>query len=193
MAVRLRRGAFWYYLEQIPKAPEIQAEKSCPLQHVPFDSVRKCAFRVLVYKDRIAVEFFHAVTDGTGGLIFLKTLLAEYLSEKYGINVPAEKGVLGRLEEPDEEELEDSFLRYAGDVKASGREADQAWHLERHAGARWLCESDYDDAARAGGEGVRKRARRFGDGASVRGNDAGAGQSAGGKGSAPAAQKARPR
>ncbi len=128
MAVRLRRGAFWYYLEQIPKAPEIQAEKSCPLQHVPFESVRKCAFRVLVYKDRIAVEFFHAVTDGTGGLIFLKTLLAEYLSEKYGINVPAEKGVLGRLEEPDEEELEDSFLRYAGDVKASRREA-TAWHL----------------------------------------------------------------
>lgn len=63
-----------------------------------------------------------------GGLIFLKTLLAEYLSEKYGINVPAEKGVLGRLEEPDEEELEDSFLRYAGDVKASRREA-TAWHL----------------------------------------------------------------
>ena len=128
MAVRLRRGAFWYYLEQIPKAPEIQAEKSCPLQHVPFDSVRKCAFRVLVYKDRIAVEFFHAVTDGTGGLIFLKTLLAEYLSEKYGINVPAEKGVLGRLEEPDEEELEDSFLRYAGDVAASRAES-TAYHL----------------------------------------------------------------
>ena len=128
MAVRLRRGAFWYYLEQIPKAPDIQAEKSCPLQHEPFDSVRRCAFRVLVYKDRIAVEFFHAVTDGTGGLIFLKTLLAEYLSEKYGLNIPAEKGVLGRLEEPDEEELEDSFLRYAGDVKASRREA-TAWHL----------------------------------------------------------------
>ena len=128
IAVRLRRGAFWYYLEQIPKAPEIQEEKSCPLQHVPFDSVRKCAFRVLVYKNRMAVEFFHAVTDGTGGLIFLKTLLAEYLSEKYGLNVPAEHGVLGRLEEPDEEELEDSFLRYAGDVKASRKEA-TAWHL----------------------------------------------------------------
>ena len=128
IAVRLRRGAFWYYLEQIPKAPDIQEEKSCPLQHVPFDSVRKCAFRVLVYKNRMAVEFFHAVTDGTGGLIFLKTLLAEYLSEKYGLNVPAEHGVLGRLEEPDEEELEDSFLRYAGDVKASRKEA-TAWHL----------------------------------------------------------------
>ena len=123
MAVRLRRGVFWYYLEQIPQAPAIQPEKSCPLAHAPFDQVRRCALRVLVYHDRIAVEFFHAITDGTGGTIFLKTLLAEYLCQKYGITVPAEDGVLGRLEEPDEEELEDSFLRYAGDVKASRKEA----------------------------------------------------------------------
>ena len=119
---------FWYYLEQIPKAPAIQPEKSCPLAHAPFDQVRRCALRVLVYHDRIAVEFFHAITDGTGGTIFLKTLLAEYLCQKYGITVPAEDGVLGRLEEPDEEELEDSFLRYAGDVKASRKEA-TAYHL----------------------------------------------------------------
>lgn len=65
IAVRLRRGAFWYYLEEIPKAPDIQPEKSCPLAHVPFGQVRQCAFRVLVYHDRMAVEFFHAVTDGT--------------------------------------------------------------------------------------------------------------------------------
>ena len=51
-----------------------------------------------------------------------------YLCQKYGITVPAEDGVLGRLEEPDEEELEDSFLRYAGDVKASRKEA-TAYHL----------------------------------------------------------------
>ena len=128
IAVRLRRGAFWYYLEEIPKAPPIQPEKSCPLAHAPFHEVRQCAFRVLVYHQRIAVEFFHALTDGTGALIFLKSLLAEYLSQKYGLTIPAEKGVLGRLEEPSEEELEDSFARYAGDVKLSRREA-TAYHL----------------------------------------------------------------
>ena len=128
IAVRLRRGAFWYYLEEIPKAPPIQPEKSCPLAHAPFHEVRQCAFRVLVYHRRIAVEFFHALTDGTGALIFLKSLLAEYLSQKYGLTIPAEKGVLGRLEEPSEEELEDSFARYAGDVKLSRREA-TAYHL----------------------------------------------------------------
>ncbi len=128
IAVRLRRGAFWYYLEEIPKAPAIQPEKSCPLDHVPFHEVRQCAFRVLVYHERIAVEFFHALTDGTGALIFLKTLLAEYLSQKYGLTIPAEKGVLGRLEEPSAEEVEDSFARYAGDVKLSRRES-TAYHL----------------------------------------------------------------
>lgn len=128
IAVRLRRGAFWYYLEEIEKAPPIEEDKSYPLVHVPFDDVRKCAFRVLVYHSRIAVEFFHAVTDGTGGLIFLKTLVAEYLCQKYGISIPAEDGVLGRLEDPDPEELEDSFLRYAGDITAS-RSEQTAYHL----------------------------------------------------------------
>ena len=128
IAVRLRRGVFWYYLEEIPKTPSIQPEKSCPLAHAPFHEVRQCAFRVLVYKNRVAVEFFHALTDGTGALVFVKTLLAEYLSEKYGLSVPAEKGVLGRLEEPAPEELEDSFARYAGDVTASRAES-TAYHL----------------------------------------------------------------
>ena len=128
IAVRLRRGVFWYYLEEIPKTPAIQPEKSCPLAHAPFHEVRQCAFRVLVYKNRVAVEFFHSLTDGTGALVFVKTLLAEYLSEKYGLSVPAEKGVLGRLEEPSPEELEDSFARYAGDVTASRAES-TAYHL----------------------------------------------------------------
>ena len=128
IAVRLRRGMFWYYLEQIPHSPAIQEEKSCPLAHAPFHEVRQCAFRVLVYHNRFAVEFFHALTDGTGGLTFFKTLLAEYLSQKYGLTIPAGAGVLGRLEEPDAEELEDSFLRYAGNIKASRKEA-TAWHL----------------------------------------------------------------
>ena len=128
IAVRLRRGVFWYYLEEIPKTPPIQPEKSCPLAHAPFHEVRQCAFRVLVYKNRVAVEFFHALTDGTGALVFVKSLLAEYLSEKYGLSVPAEKGVLGRLEEPSPEELEDSFARYAGDVTASRAES-TAYHL----------------------------------------------------------------
>lgn len=134
IAVRLRRGTFWYYLEEIAHAPKIMDEKSFPLTRMPFDDIRSCAFRVLIYKKRIAVEFFHALTDGNGGLVFLKSLVAEYLSQKYGADIPNTDGVLDRLEKPMDDELEDSFVRYAGDYAASRRDSDsyRIWgELER--------------------------------------------------------------
>ena len=128
ISTRLRRGVFWYYLQQLDHAPKLKEECSYPLTRMNRDEVRQCAFRVIVYKKRIAVEIFHSLTDGNGALVFLKSLVAEYLQQRYGIAIPAEKGVLGRLEEPSPEELEDSFLKYAGRVNASRREND-AWQL----------------------------------------------------------------
>lgn len=128
IATRLRRGVFWYYLQQVEHAPRIREEHSYPLARMSREETRQCAFRVIVYGRRIAVEMFHSLTDGNGALVFLKSLLAEYLQQKYGVHIPAEKGVLGRLEEPSEEELEDSFQRYAGPVKMS-RQGTNAWHV----------------------------------------------------------------
>lgn len=122
IAVRLRRGTFWYYLEEIPHAPRVIDEKPYPLSRMHRDHIRSCAFRVLVYKRRIAVEFFHALTDGNGGLIFLKTLVAEYLCERYGIKIPSENGVFERLENPNEEELVDNFPKVAGNFPKSRRD-----------------------------------------------------------------------
>ncbi|MBQ8909667.1 MAG: alpha/beta hydrolase fold domain-containing protein [Oscillospiraceae bacterium] len=128
IAARLRRGVFWYYLQQLEQAPTIRQEVSYPLTKMSKKEARQCALRVIVYKSRVAVEFFHSLTDGTGGMVFLKTLVAEYLQQKYGLSIPAEAGVLGRLEEPSDGELEDSFQKYAGPVNASRKE-DDAWRL----------------------------------------------------------------
>ena len=126
VAVRLRRGVFWYYLQQIAEVPEIREESSYPLTQMTNGEMRKCAFRVIVYGRRIALEIFHSITDGSGALIFLKSLIAEYIQEKYGVRVPAEQGVLGRLEEPSEAELEDSYSKYSGKTLASLRQTN-AW------------------------------------------------------------------
>ena len=77
IAARLRKGAFWYYLQQVDTAPELKEEYSYPLTYMSKEEMRRCAFRVIVYHNRIAVEFFHSLTDGTGALIFLKNLVAE--------------------------------------------------------------------------------------------------------------------
>ena len=142
IAARLRRGTFWYYLQQLEQAPVIRQELSYPLARVSRAEARQCALRVIVYKNRVAVEFFHSLTDGNGGLVFLKTLVAEYLQQKYGIAVPTGDGILGRLEEPSAEELEDSFQKYAAPVSASRKE-DDAWRLtgtpEPDGYLNWTC------------------------------------------------------
>ena len=128
IAARLRRGVFWYYLQQVPQAPKIEREQSYPLTRMSHRQMRRCALRVIAYENRIAVEYFHSLTDGTGALVFIKSLTAEYLEQKYGVRVPAERGVLDRREEPKPEELEDSFPKYAAPVCATRRDTD-AWRM----------------------------------------------------------------
>ena len=124
IAVAVKEGFFWYYLEQIAEAPPILDEKPYPLARMTSSDLRKCAFRVLVYKNRLAVEFFHALTDGTGGIAFTKTLTAEYIYQKYGVKVPVGNGILDRLEEALPGEIEDSFLKNAGDYPVPRKDPD---------------------------------------------------------------------
>ena len=63
IAARLRKGLFWYYLQQVESAPDIMEEKSCPLVFMSGKEMQRCALRVIAYKNRIAVEFFHSLTD----------------------------------------------------------------------------------------------------------------------------------
>lgn len=128
IAARLRKGLFWYYLQQVESAPEIKEEYSYPLVYMSKEEMRKCAFRVIAYRNRIAVEFFHSLTDGTGALVFLKNLVAEYLQQKHGIAIPLEHGILDRTAAPKEEELEDCFPKNAGSVPASRKDTN-AWHM----------------------------------------------------------------
>lgn len=122
IAMKLCKGFFWYYLESAD-APQVIPERPYPCSKMTPHDLRKCAFRVLYYENRIAVEFFHSLTDGNGGLIFLKTLAAEYLAQKKHIKIPYEKGVFDRTEKPLQNELEDSFLKYDGITASSRREA----------------------------------------------------------------------
>ena len=122
VAVRLRTGAFWYYLEEIPEAPTVIAEEQCSLNRMTFKSIQECAFRVLYHKSRMSVELFHSVTDGTGGLIFTKTLAAEYAKLRYKIEIPCENGILDVSEEADEAEIEDSFGKHDSPVGTSRKE-----------------------------------------------------------------------
>ncbi len=122
MYVRLRTGVFWYYLEELPAPPTVREDYAYPLTLMQEKELRSCCLRVMYFQDRIAVEFFHSLTDGTGGMIYLKTLTARYLSLKHGLEIPAAEGVLDWRAAPESEELEDSFLRHTNGVTLNDKE-----------------------------------------------------------------------
>ncbi len=122
MYVRLRPGLFWYYLEELPAPPTVREDYAFPLTLMQAKELRSCCLRVMYFHDRIAVEFFHSLTDGTGGMVYLKTLTARYLFLKHGVEIPAESGVLDWREPPRDEELEDSFVRHTNGVPLNDRE-----------------------------------------------------------------------
>lgn len=128
IAARLSNGLFWYYLRPVNEPPDILAEYSYPLSHMSKKEMRKCAFRIIVYRNRVAIEIFHSLTDGTGGLIFAKSLAAEYLELKHGITIPCENGILDRRDTPKEYETEDSFLKNAAPVKETRKDTN-AWKI----------------------------------------------------------------
>ena len=127
-SVRLRRGLFWYYLDRMEGAPALQKDVGNPLVRMDLRENRRFLYRIRYHGRRIAVEFFHALTDGSGGLTFLLTLAAEYLSVRHGVRIPAGGHVLNCREAPRLEEMEDSFLKNARGAGRSRFES-PAFHI----------------------------------------------------------------
>ena len=128
-ALELKRGVFWYYLEQKDEQPDIHQDVGYPCAGMDFRENKGLMFHVRYYRKRIAVEIFHVLTDGTGGICFLKTLVAEYLRIKYGAEIPRDREILDCSQVSDAEETEDAYLKYAKDVKRTRRES-TAYHIK---------------------------------------------------------------
>ena len=106
----LRRGIFWYYLEDCADRPLVQEEKDLPCSPLYRPDKPGLLFRVLYYRRRIHLEVFHSLTDGTGALWFLQALLVRYLVLEKGRALTEEEQQF--LNPPYLEQMnEDSFSR----------------------------------------------------------------------------------
>ena len=120
--VALRKGFFWYYLEESDNRVEVRQDFAYPLTFMSSRELKRNCMRVLYYKNRIAVEFFHSLTDGRGGSIFLCNLVARYLELRYGVEIPREGLIRDLNQKPTARELEDSFLKNAAEVAMSRKQ-----------------------------------------------------------------------
>lgn len=119
--VRFRRGAFWCYFEPNRKpGPFVRPDISNPCQPMRDKEDNDWLIRFFYYESRISFEAFHAISDGSGALVFFRTVLAEYLRE-LGMDIPPDPLLLDVAQTSRPEELEDAYGRYAGKRPPRGR------------------------------------------------------------------------
>lgn len=127
--VRLRQGVFWYYFEENGKpAPKVTEESLFPCRYILPNRNQSYLFRVTYYECRINLEVFHVLTDGMGGLNFLRELTYQYLRL-----VHPELRVEGgdKLSTATSLNHEDSFVKNYRQSKPSGFEKEKAYRIKQ--------------------------------------------------------------
>lgn len=118
-ATTVKKGFFWHYLNTAKRRYSIVPESNIPCSYIEIAKSGSQSFRVLYNANRISVEYFHVLTDGTGGVVLLKTLTAEYL-RLLGITSDKNEGILNLNDIPTIGETANEFSRADETEKVSG-------------------------------------------------------------------------
>lgn len=118
--VTLHRGLFWHYFESTNLKPKVVPETQLPCAMLYGPQLKnELLYRVSYYGSRINVEMFHAISDGNGGMVFLKTLVHHYLQLQH----PELADVPGEERASQGQADEDAFRKYYAASKAEGEKS----------------------------------------------------------------------
>lgn len=125
----MRKGLFWHYLEKSDLRPVVRQEYREPCSNLYIRDKRELLFEVTYYKSRINFEVFHALTDGTGAIEFVRELVKNYLllahPELGEVEFPKEKIKSSELEH-------DGFDRYySRNAKGRKKKKQRAYQIKR--------------------------------------------------------------
>lgn len=110
-SVKIKQGLFWSYFEKTEAAPVVVKDEYMPYRSIQLEGTDRPAFRVSYYKNRIAMETFHSVTDGAGNTVFFSSLLARYFElQGETINHTFSRSV---HDQPKESEVCDEYVKRA--------------------------------------------------------------------------------
>lgn len=126
--VRMRTGVFWYYFEENGrKAPTVKEESRFPCRYIRQNKNRNYLFRVSFYQKRINLEVFHVLTDGMGGINFLRELTYQYLRL---VHPELQEQSGDSLSEDTSLSREDSFVRNYKRSRPSGFNKEKAYLIK---------------------------------------------------------------
>ncbi|MDF2632914.1 MAG: hypothetical protein K0Q85_1510 [Caproiciproducens sp.] len=125
----LKGGLFWYYLESCSIKPLVKLENNPPCSTIYDRNVKGLLFEVTYYRNRINFEVYHALTDGTGALQFLRSLVFHYITLRYAADF--ESTPVFDYDASMAQRVDDSFEKYySKDKKQDKRKKHFAYKLK---------------------------------------------------------------
>ena len=105
--VKIKKGFFWHYLENNPKKPIVREEKDYPCKYIDPTLNRRYLFKITYFKNKINIDIFHSLTDGSSATIFFREIIYTYLEKCY----PSELNPENRIARKIEYTTEDSYIK----------------------------------------------------------------------------------
>lgn len=102
----VKNGFFWPFIDRPTIPITVKPQTKVPGRPMKVDS-RRSQIRVNYIGNQISVEFFHSATDGTGGVIFLNSLLRRYF-QRLGYKIDC-TNCFDYRDIPSLEEIRDNF------------------------------------------------------------------------------------
>lgn len=102
----MRRGVFWYYLEQTPLRPSVEPEHAPPCAPL-YNGSKSLLFRVSYWRHKASLDMYHVLADGAGAIGFFEALVTAYLALRH-----PEAGVDGQPQASVFQRGSDSFQKY---------------------------------------------------------------------------------
>lgn len=124
MYSQITKGEYWDYLKPATDFDIVYKDRGTPCSPFFVGQTDRPLFRVLYGENTVSIEVFHSLTDGTGGMTYLKSLLFQYYS-LLGEEIQPCDGILTVDQKPSSEELQDAYQDiYREGVRTSRDEVD---------------------------------------------------------------------
>ena len=116
----MRRGFFWFYLEETDLRPTVYQENARPCNRIFYKNRKNLLFNCTYFGCRINLEVFHALSDGTGAFSLLRSIVYHYIVISHRNDLPTSLPPLMGGVSPPVHQAEDGFERHyvPGDTKS---------------------------------------------------------------------------
>lgn len=125
--VHLKRGFFWYYLQQHDQIPQIDLQHEIP-SIIKINLNSTDLIRLSIRENVISLDFSHILTDGNGGFRFLLGLIYEYL-RCTGVSISNPRHIPDPNELISSSEAEDAHRKYFPGNLPHPEKLSAAYHL----------------------------------------------------------------